>query len=355
MNFKSFLQNSARKIDKELEAIFHNWSKDVDQVSPRLYPYANALAETCGGGKRIRGALVMLGYEMACGGWHVAGGSEAGKAVIGSDREILKVAAGYEIFQAAILAHDDIVDKSELRRGKPSLYSRMGGDFAGISKAICLGDIGFFLAFKIISDSGFPDKVKNKALKIFSQAMLDTGLGELLDIDLATGQKLIEVSDIISVYTYKTAFYTITTPLQLGAVLRGASDDKLEPIKLYGQNLGIAFQIKDDINDIFKENKGLGKEPGGDIKEGKKTLLYLNANENIDEKQRKILNKYYGNPNIGQDEMDLVKDVLQKSGSLEYSQKEVEKYAKKAKKYIRHITSNEEYRNLLIEMAEYFV
>lgn len=338
MHFKDFFQNTAREIDKELDNFFHEWSKDVEHISSRLLSLGNALADACRGGKRIRGTLVVLGYEMG----------------LKSRNDILKVAVAYEMFQAAILAHDDIIDKSLLRRGKPSLCALFGGGHYGESLAICLGDIGFFLAFQLIALTGFPEKEKNKALAIFSKTMLETGIGELLDVELGNSRDG-EVKDIITVYEFKTAYYTITAPLLLGAVLGGLPDSSLSAIKIFGQNLGIAFQIQDDINDIFSEKKQLGREPGGDIKEGKQTLLYMYAKEHASKKQEELLKKFYGNSAIGSADIEVVKNVLVETGALEYVRAEAKKYSQAAKESVPEIKMDEKFQKIFLEMAEYFV
>ena len=353
MTFKNYLQNTAGDIEKELDNFFQKWTEDVGNISPRLLPFGNALADACRGGKRIRGALVMLGYEMS-----LANNGKRSFSDAQDDRidggGILKVAVAYEIFQAAILAHDDIIDKSLLRRGKPSLYALFGGGHYGESLAICLGDIGFFLAFQLIALAGFAEKDKNKALAIFSKTMLETGIGELLDVELGNSRDG-EVKDIIAVYEFKTAYYTITAPLLLGAVLGGLPDNSLSEIKIFGQNLGIAFQIQDDINDIFSEKKQLGKEIGGDIKEGKQTLLYAYAKEHADKKQRQLLKKFYGNSTIGAEEVEIVKNVMVETGALEYIRAEAKRYSQKAKESIPGITKSEKFGEMFLEMTEYFV
>ncbi len=377
MRFNDFLQNTAGEIDKELENFFQEWSKDIEHISSRLLPLTNALADGCLGGKRIRGTLVVLGYELGnfVNRPHPSPlpprGLVSSKRRLPGEGEIMKVAAAYEIFQAAILVHDDIIDKSLLRRGKPSLYSRLGGGHAGESLAICLGDIGFFLAFQLIASTGFPEKEKNRALSIFCKTMLETGIGELLDVELARlrpsnahatagkqgscGQANEAMGDVITVYKFKTAYYTITAPLLLGAVLGGLSDSSLSTIRIFGQNLGIAFQIQDDINDIFSDKKKLGKELGGDIKEGKQTLLYLYAKEHTNKQQGELLKKYYGNRAIGAEEIEAVKNVLVETGALEYIRAEAKKYSQEAKESIHEITLDERFQKMFLEMTEYFV
>lgn len=343
MSFKDYLQITAKEIDRSIEDFFYKWSKEIEQISLRLMPGVSALGEACRGGKRIRGSLVKFGYEL---------GKNEGQQ---NNSEILKIAMAYEIFQAAILAHDDIIDKSIFRRGVPSLYNKLGGDHLGISKAICLGDIGFFLVFNLIGKSSFSEKDKNQVLIIFSNAMLETGLGELLDVELSqAGTASAAIQDIITVYTYKTAYYTISAPFLVGASLGGISERRMDAIRKFGQNLGIAFQIQDDINDMFNEEKKLGKEPGGDLKEGKQTLLYVTAKSLADIKQRKLLEKFYGNPEVSTGDIEVVKKVFEDSGALESALRDADMYVQKAKESIREISKKNSKQEMLLEMTEYF-
>ena len=219
MDFKEYLDKTAKELDREVEKILNQWLKEVEGIDRKLVPLASAFIQSCQGGKRIRGVLVKLGYELT------------GK----KSKEILKIGAAYEIFHSAILAHDDIIDQSEIRRGNPSLYKKLG-----ISKAITLGDLGFFLAIRVISESNFPAEYKNQATRLFAKTIVDTAVGQLLDI---------EKGDPIITAKLKTAHYTISGPLQLGAILAGAENKLIRVLGEFGENLGIAFQIKDDILD----------------------------------------------------------------------------------------------------------
>lgn len=241
-------------MEKEIDKLLQDLRSQVKKISLQLLPLVDKFIESCGGGKRLRGKLVLLGYKLA-----------AGK----QNREVLKIAAAYEIMHAAILAHDDIIDQSLTRRDKPSLYKAVGTE-----QAITLADLGFFLAIKIIAESKFPEKAKNEALKLFSQTMMDTAIGQMLDI---------QKSDPVLVRKLKTAKYTVAGPLQLGAVLAGG---KLDLLDQFGTNLGIAFQIKDDI---------LDKEAiDGDLENA---LKYIDKARKMipkltkDAKMRKVLNE----------------------------------------------------------------
>ncbi len=204
MDFEDYLKKTAGDLDREIEKILNQELKKLKKIDKKLVPLLNAFQATCVGGKRIRGSLVKLGFELSG----------------GKSKEIIKIGAAYEIFHASILAHDDIMDQSETRRGKPSLYKRVG-----VNEAITLGDLGFFLAMKIISSS------------FFAAIAMETAIGQLLDL---------EKSDPIITAKFKTAKYTISGPLQLGATSAGASQQMIELLGLFGDNLGIAFQMRDD-------------------------------------------------------------------------------------------------------------
>lgn len=342
MKFDEFLKESAEEIDAAIEAFFVTWDKEIAQSAPRISPLVSALREASGDGKRIRGSLVLLGYSLS-----------GRDTVSHRETDLMQIAVAYELFQTAILAHDDIIDKSPTRRGKPALHMRLGGDHYGMSQSICLGDMGFFLAFRIIAASNFPDAEKNNALQFFSQAMLATGVGESLDVALS--QKNIEAKEkeVLEVYRLKTAYYTFVGPLTLGAMLGDVED--AASIRDYGENVGIAFQIQDDIRDVFGTIASLKKEIGGDIKEGKNTVLFLKAKENADKEQRDLLEKYYGNPAIGKNEIEQVKKVFVETGAFEYTQKLAMEHSKKAGKSIEKITPDSHAQHMLRAVIEYVI
>lgn len=343
--FKDYLQSASAEIEQEINRFFSQWGENVSNISLNLVPLYQEFVESCQGGKRIRGSLVKLGY---------------GLAAKKDNPEILKPAIAYEIFQTAILAHDDIIDLSDLRRGKPTLWKSLGGNHYGISQTICLGDIGFFLAQKLIAESSFPEDRKNQAIRSFINTVLDTALGEVLDVELPYQSSHMECGkiaekDILTIFTLKTAKYTIVGPMQLGAVLGGASQKLLDDIGLFGQDLGIAFQIQDDILGIFGEEEVVGKSITSDIKEGKITLLYLIAYQNGTKDQKEILKKYYGKGKIGRVELDKIRQVFMDTGALFSSQQKAGKLVKKSKEVILKMDISEDQKGLLSGMSDFLV
>ena len=340
MDFSSYLKTAAAEINREIEIFFQKWREEVASVSPKISALSTAFSQANEGGKRLRGTLVKLGYELA-------GGSETA--------EIVKPAAAFEIFNTAILIHDDIIDLSPTRRGRPTLYRTLGGDHYGISQAICLGDAGFFLATQLIAHSNFPDTNKNKALVSFNQTVLDTALGEILDVELPhQGKEKIE-DDALTIFRLKTAHYTIVGPLHLGAFLAGANQKLIEEMTKIGESLGIAFQIQDDILGVFGDEATLGKSVTSDIEEGKNTLLIIRALKNANPKQKAILDKYYGQGAVGKEELEQIKKVFTDTGALEYSRKRAFELVDEASKVIDLMEISSDYKDLLCQMADLLI
>ncbi|OGE26402.1 hypothetical protein A3C26_01575 [Candidatus Daviesbacteria bacterium RIFCSPHIGHO2_02_FULL_39_12] len=223
MEFSNYLKHSAKSLEKEIQKILNLWFQEAQKIDKSLIPPTRAFIEACKGGKKIRGTLIKLGYELV----RRPKGAESG--------EILRVGAAYEIFHTAILVHDDIIDESPTRRDQKSLYKSVG-----MPQAITLADSAFFLATKIISESKFDIKIKHKALNLFLKTMIDTTTGQMLDI---TGNHK-EITD-----KFKTARYTISGPLRIGAILGGANDKLLGLLERLGDDLGLVYQIRDDILD----------------------------------------------------------------------------------------------------------
>jgi geranylgeranyl pyrophosphate synthase len=269
--------------------------------------------------------------------------------------ELLKIAAAYELFQTAILAHDDIIDNSPKRRGKSSLHVALGNNHFGKSQAICLGDIGFFLAYRLISESNFDDALKTKAITFFSTSIMQTTVGEMLDVELAQKKSGTSQKDILTVARLKTAYYTFVAPLTLGAILAGAEDELLAMIKTYGEALGIAFQLQDDIHDIFGTEQSLKKEVGGDILEGKQTILFAKALASADKKQTEILSKFYGNAKSKTEEIEIIKKIFRDTGALKYTEDLIKKYSKKAKAIIPDLSPELPIQTILDEIIDYVV
>ena len=267
------------------------------------------------GGKRIRGMLVMLGYEM-CGG---------------KDRQMIaRAATAIEMTHAYILILDDIQDRSKLRRGKPTVHEMLAayhrkhnlkGDayHAGVALAINAACAGLHAAQVLLAGLSAPDDLKVKALGIVNHTMITTAHGQTIDImnELADN---VSDKDVDQVMEWKTAHYTILNPLCMGMVLAGAGCEDTDAIRDYSLNTGMAFQLTDDIMGVFGTDAQTGKSNMDDIREGKRTVLVQHALKHASSDDKQVLLAALGNEKLTRHEFESCQRILRDYGSLAYAQ-----------------------------------
>lgn len=336
--FESYLANTAIEIDSALEAHLERWLSEVRGTTPPLERIASTLVEACVGGKRIRGALVKLGYELA--------GRQP-------SADILNAAVAYELYQTALLAHDDIIDRSYSRRGRPAIYRALGGDHRAVSHAICLGDVGFHLANCMVADLRFSPALKVSAFRSFADTMLHTAMGQILDVEMSVTDTRDRENDIISMFSKKTARYTVTGPMHLGAILGGGTTALLRHLVDFGTNVGIAFQIRDDILGVFGDEAKLGKSNTSDIDEGKATLLISYALRNGSDNERAFLKQWYGRGPVSPERADLIRAIFVRTGALVYAKHRAGGYSELARRSIAALTRLETQRQVLQGLVDY--
>lgn len=336
---QTYLKQTSQEIEKGLNNFSNKWNKNIENYFPELLKLNKRFSESLYGGKMLRGTLVKMGYELG-----------NGKLT----KEILKPAAAFEILHTSLLVHDDIIDQSPMRRGKPSIYVCNKNKHYGISQAICLGDLGITQAIKLISESNFPVENKDRALDYFLQIISNTILGEMLDVEASQTHKRTE-EQVMKIHQMKTANYTITGPLSLGAILAGKTEKDLRKVELFGEALGIAFQIQDDLLGGFGDEKILGKPTNSDIEENKSTLLIIYALKHANKKQKHILKRYYGKKKITIKQREMIKEVFEKTGSLAYSQKQIKMLTSNAKAIIPILTKDKNKQILLTQLVDVLI
>jgi geranylgeranyl diphosphate synthase type I len=258
-------------------------------------------------GKMIRGSLVFFGFDIFA------------KT---HNEEVVKVAGALELAHSAILIHDDIIDKDTLRRTQPTIHAQYehvarsqrlpNPQQFGMAAGICVGDIGFYLGFELLSTLNAQTAIKQQILTTYAQELQAVGLAELGDVYFGSSAQSPSEEAILALYTYKTGRYTFSLPLMLGALLAGesAQNQKLAEI---GQDLGVMFQLRDDYLGIFGTTE-TGKGVGGDISENKKTLYrhHLFTKSSPDEK--KVLTEIFGKQSITTDELHWVRNLISALG-----------------------------------------
>lgn len=291
------------------------------------------------GGKRVRGYLIKLGQMLF------------GK----DDDSYIDIAAAIEIFQTAILIHDDVIDEADKRRGLDTINAKYAGHI-GISKAICIGDLGFFISYNIINNANISDDLKIEIMKVYSKTLYNTVNGEIIDVELPLKSleyhKKMDDKLIYDIYVNKTAWYTIIGPILIGASSANASSLDKEKLMKMGENLGIAFQIKDDLLGLYSEDDSMGKTLN-DIKEGKQTIIYKYAIDHANKEEIEIINKYYGNSCVTMDENKIITDLFIKLGAKENAEKLELEYTKKGIDIINSMDVKN--KDLFMDFANYLL
>ena len=283
---------------------------------------------------------------------------------------VLNASLVIELIHSCLLIHDDIMDQDVIRRGRDAFHvqfanmhseEKLKGSSAqyGISMGIDAGDVGTFLALNHLNQQDFSATKSRRAQDVITKTFLNTAIGQAQDIALQYEDAVTE-EQIMAVYTYKTALYTVVCPLQLGAVLGTASDTDLYSLYQYGLPIGQAFQIVDDLLGICGTEEELGKPVGSDIKEAKKTLVMLKALELADVADRDFLLSVLGqelpdDKNLRDERIDHTQAVVRSSGAVTYCENLANKLSNQAKSYVSRITSDPRLQNLLEDFADYMV
>ena len=252
------------KSNDEILTLFENYLAQMQLPEEPQLLYQPILYAMSAGGKRIRPTLLLLCCD----------------AFGGDVREAMSAAAAVEMFHNFTLLHDDIMDNAMVRRGKPSVYAEWGENVAILS-----GDAMMIYAYKLLRN--VPDEKLPRILSIFSEMALQVCEGQQYDMDFEQLQK-VSVAEYMNMIELKTSVL-LAGAAMIGALMGDASEEDARKIYRYALELGLAFQLQDDLLDSYGSEQTLGKRIGGDILEGKKTCLMLNAMSHASEQDREIL------------------------------------------------------------------
>ena len=300
------------RVDKSLDDLLAHQADVLDEVGEDLAPLMEAIADLLRGGKRLRPAFCYWG-------WRGAGGPDV--------PEIVTVAASLELFQAAALVHDDVMDGSDTRRGQPAVHRRIAAlhrrhrwlgspeDF-GVAGAILAGDLCLSWCDEMYAGSGLPDADLRRGREVFDRMRTELMCGQYLDM-LESAQESTTVERARHVILYKSAKYSVVQPLLLGGTLAGASAELLATYDVYGRALGEAFQLRDDVLGVFGDPAVTGKPAGDDLREGKRTVLVALTLDRCSPAQVAQLRAGLGDPHLGPEGVDALREVMVGSGALD--------------------------------------
>jgi geranylgeranyl diphosphate synthase, type I len=334
------------RIEKELVAYIDAINKlySLNKLSPILFK--NIKEFICRDGKRVRPTLFCIGY---------LGFSK--KTPPGLYRSALSL----ELLHDFMLVHDDIIDKSDQRRGKPAMHtllkSSLGKNkkikFNGEDLAIVVGDVMYAMgldAFLAVKENM---QRKEEALRKLFLAALYTGSGEFIELLLGI-KPIAKVTrqDIYKIYDYKTANYTFASPLTMGATLAGAKPGQIKKLYSYGILLGRAFQIKDDIIGTFGTVKEIGKSNLTDIQEAKRTLLVWHAFNHAGAKDKLIIRRIMENKASKDAELLKMRKIITVTGSLSYAQGQIKYLYTQAQHQIQGLGMHQKYKQALDSFSQ---
>lgn len=261
-----------------VQEVLDEFLAEQTEVLAPLGPDAERLLtrarESLSGGKRLRAAFCWWGYR-------------AVRPEVADEKALLRACAALELLQASALVHDDVMDASDTRRGRPATHKALEAEHAaagwrgdtvqyGAAGAILLGDLLLAWSDQLLRRCGLPLAEVAPALDVFDLCRTEVIAGQFLDVSVQARGRA-DLDEAMTVLRYKSAKYSVERPLHVGAALAGADAGTLVAISSYGLPLGEAFQLRDDMLGVYGDPATTGKPAGDDLVEGKRTVLVAHA------------------------------------------------------------------------------
>ncbi|GMA19443.1 polyprenyl synthetase family protein [Arsenicicoccus piscis] len=293
-------------------------ARQLEPVGPETTLLVDAIADLLRGGKRLRAAFCYWGYRAA-----------DGRA---AEESIVKVATAMELFQAAALIHDDVMDDSDTRRGMPAAHRRLATvhadrdwdgepDRFGLAGAILAGNLCLTWTDALFATSGLPTDELARARPIFDEMRNQLMGGQFLDVlesvrgweDLGLVERLATSRQVIA---YKSAKYSVEHPLLIGAAAAGLGATDLTELSRFGLAVGEAFQLRDDLLGVYGDPEVTGKPAGDDLREGKRTVLMAYTLDGLGEQEADRFLDRLGRPDLGPDDVAWMREQITGSGAV---------------------------------------
>ena len=350
MKFSDYAKKYISKINSEIKLIWEESHKKINNNFLKDF-YTETMDYFLSGGKRIRPLLTIATFN--------AFTSEL-------DESIIRPSTGIEFIHNASLIHDDIIDKDKLRRGKPTFHYRffnyhnkynlkkMNATDFGHSIGIIGGDIAFFTGLEVYLVNKFGRNLNLNSINLYKTAFLEIADGILIETDMVN-RKNLTISDYIDMIALKTGAL-IEKSVLIGANYAEVDQKLHKALSTYGRNLGIIFQITDDILGTFGDEKITGKPTDGDIREGKRTSLLIFALNNLDHSKRKTLLELIENPEMAHEEVEEVKELFNDANVIDSCKNLANSYYQEAKESLDYLQteineSEAEFFNTLLDFV----
>ncbi len=358
----------ARRIDDALDA----HATALAEISPDLAPLVDEARGLLAGGKRFRALFCYWGWRSVAA---IAGGEGPLPEIEAPDLDadlpaIVSVAAALELFHAAALVHDDIIDSSDTRRGRPAahrafaeLHRSSGWDGSatrfGASAAILLGDLLLSWADELFHDGvallGDRDAA-SAARAEFARMRTEVTVGQYLDVLEEDSWRSRPDSEALprahTVIVYKSAKYSIEAPLLIGAAMAGGSLAQLAALREFGLPLGVAFQLRDDMLGVFGDPDVTGKPSGDDLREGKRTVLIGLARQKMPSTALRVFDELLGDPELDAAQVRMLQNTIRDCGAADQVERIIAHNARVAREALDSAPVAASAKSALAELAE---
>ncbi|ARC56748.1 Octaprenyl-diphosphate synthase [Frondihabitans sp. 762G35] len=338
-------------------------------IAPDVESFARFSADLLRGGKRFRALFCYWGWQS------VAGLEQSfDPLATAPDRDglaaVMTASAGLEFFHAAALVHDDIMDRSDTRRGMPAAHRRFEelhrdggwlGDAAsfGTSGALLFGDLLLSWSDELISEAfdSLPSREAARAARReFNRMRTEVTAGQFLDILEENAWGSVDDDQLLTraqrVIVYKSAKYSVEAPLTIGAAMAGGTTKHLDALRHFGLPLGIAYQLRDDLLGVFGDPSVTGKPSGDDLREGKRTVLIATARATLPGNAVRLLDELLGDPELDDDQVAMLQATIRDSGAVEAIEESIADQVAKAKAAITSAPLASSARSQLSQLAD---
>lgn len=327
-------------VQSRLDAFLGERGAELRGISPDLDVVDDCARRLLAGGKRFRALFCYWGWRAVSA--HATESDPIEETGSDVDLEaVISIAAGLETFHAAALVHDDIMDNSDLRRGKPSVHREFASlhaergwdgsaDAYGISAALLLGDLLLGWSDELV-DAGVAlaaHPAAGRAARVeFGRMRTEVTAGQYLDIFEETAWRALPDDELLSraqrVIVYKSAKYSVEAPLAIGGTLADGSLAQIAALRDFGLPLGIAFQLRDDLLGVFGDPAVTGKPAGDDLREGKRTVLVTLARQKLPASAARLFDELLGDRSLEPDQIAMLQTAVRDSGAVDHVERAI--------------------------------
>ena len=348
-------------IQETLDAFFTSQREALEDLGPDVPLLIDSAQDFLTGGKRLRARFMTASYECVA--------SSLDPMLNELPKSVLWAACSLELFHAAALIHDDLIDHSDTRRGKPAIHKtfeakhlqsdwQSDASHFGVSSAILIGDLLQSWADEMFNEalSAVGSGVAEAARGHFNRMRSEVAAGQYLDVleeqrgDAASSQE--ELERATRVLIYKSAKYSVEAPLLIGAALAGATAEQEQVFRDFGLPIGVAFQLRDDLLGVFGDSAVTGKPSGDDLREGKRTVLISLTRKELPTSQRNVFDEMLGDASLTGEQIAMMQRTILDSGAVDSVETMIANNVTRASSAINRANFSAHATQLLTQLAE---